>query len=431
MKKLLLLLSFLLIVNSGFIACTDNTGSSESTQQFSAATQAAFQEAVDNAFSSATIKRGISVAVYKDGYAVWTYSAGYADGGADPSIAATSGTDMTVSTPGYAYSITKTFISALILSQVEAGLYSLDDTVADLLYDQADYDDFDTINLINPDATVAQLLSHTSGMPDYAGNLTDLMAMCASAYPWEPASILTDIVYQNYGATGSFQYSNTNYVLLGMIAEHKGGKPLNTLLNEKFFTSLGIDAVLGGQDTVPSDISHPYDDAYLLNPATFTTPGTYYMDFYSLLQTSSLDFYLGVGRGTWAAGGIIATAQDLAIWGYELYDTDGNAVSTTVRTQIKNSAASNGSYGYGVSYNSFTYNEDGTVGGKYGHGGSAPGYKTLLRYETNQRISVAIMTNANNTSGTMANPTYTDSQLGIVDREALADDIFNAYKDNN
>ena len=69
-----------------------------------------------------------------------------------------------------------------------------------------------------------------------------------------------------------------------------------------------------------------------------------------------------------------------------------------MRTQLKNSALNYGDYGYGVSYNDFTYT-DATVGALYGHGGGAPGYLTLLRYEAAKGISVAIMTNFNNSDG--------------------------------
>jgi CubicO group peptidase (beta-lactamase class C family) len=132
-----------------------------------------------------------------------------------------------------------------------------------------------------------------------------------------------------------------------------------------------------------------------------------------------LNLYTTIGRGTWAAGGIISTAANIAKWGYELYDVDGTAIATDVRTTLLASAPTDGDYGYGVVYNDFTYN-DLTAGGQYGHGGGGPGYRTLLVYETNQRLAVAILTNA-------MSSTVGDSVL--VDRVALADALFNCYKD--
>jgi D-alanyl-D-alanine carboxypeptidase len=416
MRKFLLSLSIMFLLTS----CS-NDGSNE----FKDSTKAAFTAAVDSSFSAATYKRGISVAVYKNGLHTWTYSSGYADG----TIGTAVGTAMTDSTPTYAYSITKTFVSALILTQIENGLYSLNDTVENLLSSHADYSSFN-FSRINKNATVAQLLKHTSGMPDYASNVAGLIPMCDPAASWKPADIITGIVNANFSTSnwtnGVFEYSNTNYVLLGMIAEHKGGKNLNTLLSTAFFSKIGIDAELAPQDSVPSYIAHPYDDAVLFGDGT-TPPLGSFTDFSLAILgiNATYNYYTGVGRGTWAAGGIIATAENLAIWGYELYDEYGAAVTSEVRDTIKNSADDDGDYGYGVSYNDFTYN-DGTEGSKYGHGGSAPGYKTLLRYETREGLSVAIITNVNNSADT----TGTDSGAGIVDREALADAIFNAYKEN-
>ena len=407
MRKILLSLSLLLLITSCY----------NDSRSFSEATKTAFKAAVDTSFAAATKKSGISVAVYKDGYLAWTYAAGTSG------ISTTTGTasPMTTSTPTYAYSITKTFMSALILTQIEHRLYSLDDTVEELLRNHEDYASLD-FSKINKNATVAQLLKHTSGMPDYASNVPAQLAMCNPdpAYIWKPADILNNIVNKPYGATGAYEYSNTNYVLLGMIAELYGQAKLNTLLASTFFKKLNINAYLAPQDLIPSDIAHPFDDT-----ALFGAPyGFMDLIFALTVSNSPLNFYLGAGRSTWAAGGIISTAEDLAMWGYELYDKNGSAISPHARKTLKNSAPVSGYYGYGVGYNEFTY-QDGSMGRKYGHGGSAPGYKTLLKYEANQRITVAIITNANNS----VSPATTDTGLGIVDREALANAIFNAYNE--
>ncbi len=405
---LALLLSFLLFLSNGFFGCSDD----DSSKQTPAVTPTEIQSVVDAAMAAATVKAGISVAVYKDGNSMWTYAAGKAS----------EGVAMTTSTPTYAYSITKTFVSALVLTQIENEDYTLDATVDSLLSSDTDYADVSEdvkTNSINENATVEQLLEHTSGMPDYASNLTALIPLCNPANTWKPADILEDIVYLDYGSTGTFEYSNLNYVLLGMIAEENGGDTLNDLLDTAFFTPLAIGALLSPQDTIPSNIAHPYDDAHILSDLM---PEGTFLDF-SVAITSfvdpTYDIYLGMGRGSWAAGAIIATAEDLAIWGYELYSDSGIAISSTVRSQIKNSATTHDDYGYGVTYRDFTY-DDTTEGGTYGHGGGSPGYKTLLRYETTRDIAVAIITNQNN---------YGDF-TGLVNLEELAEDLLNEFGDN-
>ena len=417
----LLALSFLLFLTSSFIGCGPS-GNAPAVSSFSAQTQADFKTAVDAALDTATYKRGISVAVDKGGYNMWTYAAGYADGGPDfpanLSIYAAAGTPMATDTPTFAYSITKTFVSALVLIQIENGLYSLTDTVDDLLGSNADYIALSPTQkaLLNTNATVAQLLTHTSGMLDYAGNLPGEIAMCNPAYTtWQPADILEYLVYQPLGTPGTFHYSNTNYVLLGMIAQERseGKLPLNTLLANTFFNRLGIDAILAPQDDFPpAGIAHPYDNSAILGSSGF-------VDFSILLPLAypGFDIYKGIGRGTWAAGGIITTAANLAKWGFSLYDKDGAAITPSVRHILKNSATTDGAYGYGINYNDFTYT-DSTVGGEYSHGGSAPGYRTLLVYEKAKGITVAIISNVNNSA----------TGTGLIDEWALAEAIFNAYK---
>jgi CubicO group peptidase (beta-lactamase class C family) len=428
----LLALSFLLLLTSSFIGCggsspTTAPAAGSATPAFSTETQTAFKAAVDAAFNdvSVTNKRGISVAVYKDGYQMWTYAAGFADG----VYGTATGTAMTTSTPSYAYSITKTLISALVLTQIENGLYSLDDTVENLLGSNADYIALSAPQKarIRTTATVAELLKHTSGMLDYAENIDALIPMCDPSYalytsPWKPADIIEYIVDQDLVAGSgpfAFNYSNTNYILLGMIAQEMsvGKLPLNTLLANTFFSPLGVTAILAPQDNYPSVIAHGYDDAWTLG-----WPAHTFMDFDAALKAyvnSTYDFFLGVGRGTWAAGGIVATAANLAKWGHELYDPDGSAITAHVRAILKNSALNDGDYGYGVNYDDFTYT-DGTIGGEYSHGGGGPGYRTVLLYEKVKGITVAIMTNVNNYGGAPGNivPVYT-----------LAEAILNAYQE--
>ena len=463
-----LLLVLLLVSMLMFTACGSGGSSTPVltfTPEFSQAQKDAFRQAVDAYFDGMdgglaqsspfdqaadivepTYKAGISVAVYKDGVAVWTYAKGIAAG--IPNM--TPVTPMTAATPGYVYSITKTHISALVLKQIEDGLYELTDTVADLLADHPDYiaiaeagcpgngADFSLPSspppsacYINVNATVEQLLKHISGMPDYASNLNGLITM-GFAPSWKPADILTSVVHQAYFADTNYRYSNTNYVLLGMIAEHKGGSALNSLLASNFFTPLNMNGYLAPQDAYPANIAHPYDDACIFGggpngpcgPGATPPLGTF-MDLTIAVANadpplSFLNLFTAIGRGTWAAGGLISTAANVAKWGYALYDVNGAAISPTVRAGLLGSVQNDGDYGYGASYWEFEYN-DGTPGYQYGHGGGAPGYRTLMVYESDQRLAVAILTNANSTP------------LGdgfLVDRVALADALFNCYKDS-
>ena len=73
---------------------------------------------------------------------------------------------MTVNTPLEIKSTSKTFMSALILDQIDDGMYSLSDTLSTVLADHPGYDSIEK-DRINPDVTIAELLSMTSGLNTY------------------------------------------------------------------------------------------------------------------------------------------------------------------------------------------------------------------------------------------------------------------------
>ncbi|MCP4134140.1 MAG: beta-lactamase family protein [bacterium] len=451
MKKFLTLLLFALLLTS----CGDSNTAPNSPPLSD------LQLAVEDAYDTASKKAGVSVAIYKAGKPEFTYTAGagFSEGA-----------------PSFAYSITKTIVSALILKQIEDGLYTLDSTVLELLgpidpadprldpanaaynpadpsiykypyfpmfnrlLDLVDYaqtgdlaassSDIDRINL---SATVRQLLSHTTGMKNYADNIAGMIPLTVEGSSWNPYLSLNLLISERE-SNNDFCYSNTNYILLGMIAEvMSGGTQLNNLLKDNFFTPLTIDAALGGQDDIPSNIVTGFDE-----PRTLGQDMDGLMDFGFLLDQygqsigQDLNFYLGDGRTTWAAGGIMSTANNLAKWGFELYSDNGSAVSAAVRETLKDSAPNNDDYGYGVKHNDFSY-DDGSAGSLYGHGGGAPGYLTLMTYEASQDVCVVVMTNVNATySGGVLAQTLGhwpgDSELGVVDRTALTKALLNAYK---
>jgi len=286
MRKILLSLMLLLL----FTSCFKESNENEVTD--------ALKNTVDSYYAAAKNKSGISVAIHGDGYS-WTYATGLASN----NIA------MTTATPTFAYSITKTFVSALVLKQIEEEKkYSLTSTVDSLLTGNVDYDSLTSEQKarLNINATVEDLLNHTSGMPDYASNVEGIKAMSTTAaYDWKPVEILKSVVNKSYSNTNwlndVFEYSNTNYILLGMIAEHEGGKTLNVLLKENFFDLIDIDSLLGPLDPVPSNIAHPFDDAYLFGNGVFPPIGFFYDLILGLAmnpETSTLNFYLGAGRST-------------------------------------------------------------------------------------------------------------------------------------
>ncbi len=129
-------------------------------------------------------------------------------------------------------STTKTFIAVVILKLVEAGKLGLDDPLAKW------FPDIPHADVI----TIRQLLNHTSGIPEFLENPQVIMKSIMPSLQWQPHEVI-DIGLQTepYFEPGAgWRYSNTNYVLLGLIAERVSGRTAAQLLREMIIDPLGL-----------------------------------------------------------------------------------------------------------------------------------------------------------------------------------------------
>src|SRR5438105_2497221 len=178
------------------------------------------QEKIDKLATDALAKTGVpsaSVAVVKDGQIV--YLKAYGDARLEP---------RTPATPEMRYSIgsiSKQFTATAILLLQEEGKLSLDDPVGKFLPD---------LTRAN-EVTIRELLSHTSGYQDY--------------WPqdYAPPFMLHDVTARDildrwarkpldFDPGTKWQYSNTNFVIAGLIAEKASGTPLLQFLSDRIFT---------------------------------------------------------------------------------------------------------------------------------------------------------------------------------------------------
>ena len=131
-----------------------------------------------------------------------------------------------------------------MLRLVEQGKLSLDTKLSDLLPQER-------VRGFHQNITIRQLLNHTSGLPDYwtdgskdgAGNNAFLRAFLAEpSRSWQPEEMVAfarDVPARRPG--GRFHYSDTNYVLLGLIIEKTTGRPLHRVYRELIFDPLGMN----------------------------------------------------------------------------------------------------------------------------------------------------------------------------------------------
>lgn len=351
---------------------------------------------LDNAFNAKIDKAGASVSIFKAGYPIYNYT----NGKASETKA------VTTETPFVLYSVTKTIVSAAILKLIEDGKLNLTDKLSTLL-------NLDYTNLkVNKDVTVAQLLQHTSGIQDFdfSGNITGLISGTTN---WSPTEMLKTI-QSDFVTPGTYKYTNSNYILLGMIIEKKTGKQLYSAFQD-LVANKNISGTLLPRQTRPDDIAQPYDNLGIVDSnqsGTFgnlTTAGT----------TTSRFFLTGMGYSTWAAAGMVMTAENAARWGMALYgDTDVKILnSNTNLIQSANNATNQDKYGYGITLANMIINS--TPRKVYGHGGGGAGYLSRLCYNSDTHTSIAILLNGNNSNSNTGITTFT-----ATDANNLCEGIF-------
>ncbi len=154
-------------------------------------------------------------------------------------------------------SLTKPFISVVILQLVEEGLFSLDDPMTAVLPESI------TGKFANSDQiTVRMLLNHTGGLPDFM-DLAGPEIVANLEKIWEAEEFLDFAAAQEpYFAPGEAQgYSNTDYTLLGMVIEEATGHTWREEMRQRIFEPLNLEnTFLPEPDdrTIPGDHAHGY-----------------------------------------------------------------------------------------------------------------------------------------------------------------------------
>ncbi|MEA2619469.1 MAG: D-alanyl-D-alanine carboxypeptidase [Chloroflexota bacterium] len=308
---------------------------------------------------------GISATIlFADG-SVWEGAAGLADVAADRRV--------TTDTAFPIASASKTFTSALVLGLIEDGKLRLDSTVKPFLPGVA----------IDPAITVRELLDHTSGLRDfYFGAGVDKALLVKRDRVWDAARSLA-YVGKPFSKPGlSWHYSNTNYLLLGMLAEAVERAPVAAQLRARFLTPLGLDhtyyqfveAPLG-----PTVHDYTFTGAKATLPAIDLSDGTPVLPFTSVVTAAG------------AAGSIATTSADLARWARALYGgsvldapTRAEMVGDIVRTAGYQPAAK---YGLGVQLVQVAGHP------ALGHSGRFLGARAVVRWLPDLQVAIAVLTN--------------------------------------
>jgi D-alanyl-D-alanine carboxypeptidase len=330
---------------------------------------------------------GMSAAIKVDGLALWKGATGYAARNVDAaSNLLPGGTPFTVETVAPIYSVTKTFTAALTLELAKQGSFKLSDPVSKFI----------PLSAINPTlnnaVTIQQLLVHESGYSDYT---TELQLQIAVAF--DPTKIWTPFeaiyfVHQIAEPGAERRYSSTNYILLGAIIEAATGQKVEYLYRERFFDPLHLESMyLSIRELKPGSVVYaaPHDNFSQFNPILQYTGQPIFPDAYTNVSRFSFNGILSLA---FTSGGIVSNVTDMAEWGNALFG--GRATSRSTLDHMLRSISStpdkDGDYlGYGI----FTNTKISTTDFFVGHNGSAPGYRSLMFYQPERRMTISILSN--------------------------------------
>jgi D-alanyl-D-alanine carboxypeptidase len=279
-------------------------------------------------------------------------------------------------------SITKSFTSTIILKLEAEGKLNINDPITRYL---PQYSRWHTV-------TIRQLLNHTSGIFNYtetaAFNRIRKNNPQAEFTPEEIVRLASE--HRNYFSPGEgWKYSNTNYVLAGMIIQKVMGQPIESVMNH-----------------------------YLHDRTKFNLSNTFYLvRLYTNAFVSKMAHgYSSEGRDvtrdsmSWAntAGAIVSTTEDLLTWWQGLFrnkilpsqqmaqmmslvceDTSRTCRAGKSMSHLSNAQIGKG-YGLGIIQSAYGSSKTGTV---WWHNGSTKGYKAIVMWYPKSNIYMALTIN--------------------------------------
>ena len=295
-------------------------------------------------------------------------------------------------------STSKSFTAAVVLQLEAAGKLSIDDTLGKWLPEYPAW----------KDVTIRRLLNMTSGIPTYSE--TEWMSQ---AWVKEPMRDFTfkELVNAAYpSATNQlpvnkgYFYSNTNYILAGMIAEKASGKSFRDLVHELVIEPHGLTSTFYEASTYPESVIKRLSHGYFQNEACTE----YQPECKESWNAPIIGRDMRNGSVSWmqSAGGGVASARDVDRWMRAVFG--GKVVPAKQQKEwmelISNktgepiatvSADDPGGFALGLGYKIL-----GPLGAQWFYEGESLGYRTLYVWIADQDLMITVQTNSQPPDGT-------------------------------
>jgi len=393
MKCTFKLLSSLVLMS--LTACQNQAVERNVTSEMSRVNQSnnticlALKEAVTNAWEETSIP-GLSAAVVLPDQTGCSSAAGWAD--VNRKIKATPDTRFLSGSTG------KVFVSATAIYLTQQGLLDLDDPVSKYLSDEPFFDKIPNGRTM----TVRQLMDHTSGLADhvYTKEFTEIMREgFANKKAVSPRDVIKFVFDQEplSKAGEVFHYSDTGYILLGLVIESASGRDYYDVLHEAIILPLALNSTSPSRGLYHDKLANGYHDQK-------------YFEF-SPKESLTADGWMRWDPATeWTGGGLVTKPENLARFAWKYYQ--GLAFEKPYLEQVLTAGTiqQKGDFKYGLGTVIFETSE----GIAYGHLGVIPGYGSSMVYFPKLKLSISIQGNVND--------------VGMATRLAIREAVVKALK---
>lgn len=235
-------------------------------------------------------------------------------------------------------SFTKVFTALATLTLVDEGLVDLD----------APADEYVSRLVIHDEVTVRDLLQHTSGIRNVTESVSFVEAALADeSHRWTPEEIHTHVagLPPLFAPASDFRYSNTNYLILGVLIEEVTGRPYHRVIRDRIIDPLAM--------------SSTYLEGFEDGPLPFAP---YKPDGVTDFDGTS------IATAAWSTGAMVSSLPDLHVLFEALFN--GKIISEDLVAQMTQAVEVRlGVSGHGVGFD-LLHSRDGF----YGHPGGNPGY---------------------------------------------------------
>ena len=269
----------------------------------------------------------------------------------------------------------KTFAAATAFQLVSEGKLSLDDKVEKYLGSEPWFDRLPNSHQI----TIRQLMNHTSGLVRYEfkKEFTDLLTADPMKV-WTPEERLAYLFDEKppFEAGKGWDYSDTNYIVLGMIIERVTRKPFYGEARRRLIRPLKLSNTIAQEGPVMKGVIQGYagegnpfggKDAMIENGRFVVNP-----------------------QLEWTGGGWASTSLDLARWAKMYFE--GKAFSSTLLPQVLDGVPAP-MLGKDAKYGLCVIIRNTAAGISYGHSGFFPGYLTDMMYFPDGKFAVSVQVN--------------------------------------